>query len=172
MRVCTNCKIEKEQSQFAKRNTRLGHSSWCKTCGRNYYVKNRDKFLAEKHRLWIDEKETIQARNRYQYERTKEYRMIKSAKERAKQYKIPFNITEEDIKIPSHCPVLGIKLLLNHKAAKGDSPSLDRIIPLKGYVVDNIIVISQKANQIKNCATVAELKQVYEFFNKLEKSKL
>jgi hypothetical protein len=41
-----------------------------------------------------------------------------------------------------------------------NSPSLDRIVPEKGYVAGNIRVISQRANRIKSNATVEELRAV------------
>ncbi len=47
------------------------------------------------------------------------------------------------------------------------SPSLDRIIPEKGYVKGNVIVVSNKANVIKNNATPEEIIAVGEFYKKL-----
>lgn len=39
-----------------------------------------------------------------------------------------------------------------------DSPSIDKVIPELGYVRGNVWVISNKANRIKNNATLEELK--------------
>src|SRR4051812_27791939 len=71
--------------------------------------------------------------------------LFRSARERAKRYDIPFNLTEDDVIIPSLCPILGIPLKLNEGHPKFDSPSVDRIIPSLGYIKGNIIVISHKA---------------------------
>ena len=88
---------------------------------------------------------------------TLEYRMYDAAKRRAKRKGLPFNIQLSDISIPERCPLLDIPLQ-DCKGAAGDtSPSLDRLLPHLGYVKGNIIVISHRANQIKNCASVDEL---------------
>lgn len=83
------------------------------------------------------------------------------ARARASAKGVPFSITPADIVIPSHCPVLGIPLV--RKVGRGpgdDSPSLDRIEAAKGYVPGNIVVISLRANRIKNDATLEELERV------------
>ena len=77
---------------------------------------------------------------------------------------------KEDIIIPEFCPVLGFKLERNFgKTAAPNSPSVDCIIPERGYVPGNIQVISYKANAMKNNATEEELVSfalwVLEFFD-------
>ena len=49
--------------------------------------------------------------------------------------------------------------------------SIDRIDPKKGYVKDNIIVVSMRANRIKTDATVDEIRRVTDFYEKLLKNK-
>ncbi len=84
-----------------------------------------------------------------------------SARQRARKEAIPFEIKPEDIFIPPCCPVLGIPLQRRVGRGGGDaSPSLDRIVPEKGYVLGNIAVISNKANRIKSNATSEELDRV------------
>lgn len=86
-------------------------------------------------------------------------KMWRSAKYRAAAKNIPFNITVEDIIIPEYCPILNIKLDRSIGKSKNDSctPSLDRIIPEKGYVKGNVQVISMLANTMKNHATKEQL---------------
>ena len=91
---------------------------------------------------------------------TIEYRMLESAKRRAKNKGLPFNIEISDIIIPERCPLLDIPLQDCKGAAGDSSPSLDRLLPHLGYVKGNIIVISHRANQIKNCASVDELMMI------------
>lgn len=83
------------------------------------------------------------------------------ARRRAKNKGIEFDITHEDIKIPSHCPILGIKLKSHVGEGKhggqNDSPTLDRIDPNQGYVKGNIQVLSHLANMMKSNATPEEL---------------
>ncbi len=92
------------------------------------------------------------------------YFMLKNAFHRAKVKGLPFDITLDDIVVPEVCPVLGIKIA-NYKGMgrggfKDDAPSLDKIIPSKGYVKGNVRVISNRANAIKRDASLAELKAV------------
>jgi len=98
--------------------------------------------------------------NRKKYlENKPEKRLIWSAKKRSKEQKLPFNLTEEDIKIPTHCPYLGIELTTH--APRGTSRatvcSLDKIDPKLGYVVGNVEVISHQANSMKQWASREEL---------------
>jgi hypothetical protein len=88
--------------------------------------------------------------------------LLSVAKARAKLKGLPFDISIFDIEIPTHCPLLGIKLTY---AASGhnnaaDGVSLDRIEPEKGYVAGNVWVISHRANRIKNDATAEELRMI------------
>jgi hypothetical protein len=92
-----------------------------------------------------------------------EYLLWSAAKFRAKRDKVPFDIDYTDIIIPTHCPVLGIKLKKGIGKPTDNSASLDKIIPSKGYVRDNIRVISFRANSIKRDATVEELQKVLKY---------
>ena len=83
--------------------------------------------------------------------------MYDRAKSRAKKYGVQFNLELEDIIIPKICPVLGIPLFRGDRVISDNTPSLDKIIPSKGYTKGNIVVISYKANRIKSDATYEEI---------------
>ncbi len=85
----------------------------------------------------------------------------------AKRKGVPFNLTLDDIKVPEFCPILGIPLVRSTGAHTDSSPSLDRINPSLGYIRSNVIVISYRANRIKNDATISELQKISDFYNKL-----
>lgn len=89
------------------------------------------------------------------------------AKIRATDKGIPFDIHWSDIVIPTHCPALGIKLQTGTRGGCDSSPSLDRIRPEEGYVKNNIVVISNKANKIKSSANAEEVYKVAEWLKKL-----
>jgi hypothetical protein len=55
------------------------------------------------------------------------------------------------------CPALGIKMEWGNKKGTRISPSLDKIIPDKGYMKGNVAFISLKANSIKSDATPEEV---------------
>lgn len=86
-----------------------------------------------------------------------ENQLFHSAKSRAKRYGLEFNITKDDIVVPDVCPLLGIRLKINYGTVGPDSPTVDRIIPTKGYVRGNVMVISSRANSIKQNASVSEI---------------
>jgi hypothetical protein len=88
------------------------------------------------------------------------YTMWKSSHQRAKRDGVPFEIQPADIIIPEFCPLLGIKLEAGNQVWHENSPSLDKIIPEKGYVRGNIQVISHRANWIKSNASLEELQAI------------
>lgn len=89
--------------------------------------------------------------------------MFKAIRQRALKSGIEFNIELDDIVVPEHCPMLGIKLEISTGSPNNNSPSLDRIVPSKGYVKGNIVVISYRANRIKNDSTTEELERILEW---------
>ena len=95
--------------------------------------------------------------------------MVLSAKGRAKRFGLPFRITSKDVFIPLICPILGIVLQRGLGQQRDNSPSLDRIIPQRGYVRGNIQVISNRANSIKRNATSQEIRKVADWLARFEK---
>jgi hypothetical protein len=83
--------------------------------------------------------------------------MLIQARKRAKKKGWVCTLAHQDIVIPKYCPVLGIELRHGIKIRCANSPSLDRIDSSKGYTPDNIAVISEKANRIKNDATLSDI---------------
>lgn len=94
------------------------------------------------------------------------------AKQRAKKCGIEFNLSKEDIVIPTVCPVLNIELRPNigGRAASDNSPTLDRIHPKIGYIKGNIIVISSLANKIKSSANHRQILAVGRWLKGLTES--
>lgn len=85
--------------------------------------------------------------------------MIQNAKNRAKKLGIRFFLSVDDLDVPAFCPLLNIPIFVGD--VRGDnSPSLDRIVPEKGYVSGNVWVISDLANRIKQNATPDQIEQV------------
>jgi hypothetical protein len=92
---------------------------------------------------------------------TIEYRLWKSSKTRAEKKGWDFDIELSDIKIPQICPLLKISLVRHSTRDRHhNAPSLDRIDSTKGYTKDNVWVISHRANQIKNDASLEELEKI------------
>jgi hypothetical protein len=83
------------------------------------------------------------------------------AKRRANVKGVPFELDLFSLVVPQLCPVLGIELKRGTDGKPSHtSPSLDRVVPAKGYTKDNTNVISHKANIAKSNLTVDELYQL------------
>lgn len=90
-------------------------------------------------------------------------RLIVQARKRAKVQNAQMDLKEGDLVVPKKCPILGIPLIWEGGQGQQDgSPSIDRIVPEKGYTADNVWIISWRANRIKNNATVEELELIAE----------
>lgn len=62
---------------------------------------------------------------------------------------------------PERCPILDLELDFSEKGKRNDSsPSIDKIIPEKGYVPGNVAIISWRANRIKNNGTADEHQKI------------
>jgi hypothetical protein len=83
--------------------------------------------------------------------------MLVNARKRAKDKGLCFNIDKFDIIVPEKCPLLGIPINVSSGKTGRNSPSIDRIIPEKGYVKGNVMVISHKANTVKSDLSLDEL---------------
>lgn len=91
-------------------------------------------------------------------------KMLRDARYRAKRDDIPFNLTEDDIDVPTLCPVLGIPLKPGQGRPSDTSPTLDRVVPGLGYVPGNVVVVSYRANRFKSDATLDELESLARFY--------
>ena len=86
-----------------------------------------------------------------------------SAQVRARKRGLSFDKDIPSIELPDVCPVLGITLVYPNGVDgkhSPSSPSLDRIRPELGYVAGNLRVISNRANTLKNNATLEEMRAV------------
>jgi hypothetical protein len=145
MRTCSACNIEKGPDEFSK-DSRVsdGLGSRCYECKARikaaYYRENPEKVL------------------------------LSGCKQRAKKKGLPFNLDLEDVIIPEKCPVLGIKMAHNRgrSGPSWSSPTVDRIVPEKGYTKGNVKVISNRANFVKSNATADELMAIAKYMKEHE----
>ena len=150
-KICTSCKEEKRFDEYRKVNP--PHRGW----------RGLDGFpRLSKCKICEGEKQKLKRHAKPWW------RLNILAKGRAKKQKLPYDITEKDIeKIwpkDNKCPIL--KIDFKEGASNRDNwPSLDKIIPKKGYVKGNIAVISFRANQIKSDVTDFNIfKRFYDFY--------
>ena len=116
---------------------------------RDYGYNNNNSGFREE--VWLDEE---------QFQRHKIRSNLLKVKKRAKNKKIQFELdidyVESIFPLDMKCSLLGVKM------AWGDddltiSPSIDKIIPKKGYVKGNVQWVSHKANSMKSNASPEEL---------------
>lgn len=89
--------------------------------------------------------------------------LLDGARRRSEEFGLPFNLIIEDIIVPEFCPILGIKLHKGHGRTADCSPTLDRIIPKLGYIKENVMVISHKANTLKRHGDLNELEKIVNY---------
>jgi len=103
---------------------------------------------------------------RLHYAKNPVARLLAYARRSAGVRGLVFQITLNDITpLPVKCPVLGIPLDYAafdgpKKKARFNSPSVDRIDNMKGYIPGNVVVISWRANRLKSDGTPEELMRV------------
>jgi hypothetical protein len=97
-------------------------------------------------------------KQREKYQADPRLGMLERARKRARRDGCAFELVLDDIVLPERCPLLGFRLVVNQGGLADDSYSLDKIDPAKGYVRDNIMVMSNMANAMKNRANPVELR--------------
>jgi len=176
MKTCCKCKEPRLLTEFCNNKSRKdGKNPQCKPCDKLYRTKNRPKLSAKKKQYHLDNKELINKKQREYYHSNKDLinsqntrylnnpkswakRMLNKSKERALESGVEHSISLEDIDIPKLCPYLGVELtfLIGSGQLPTDA-SIDRIDSSKGYVKDNIQIISRLSNTMKSNATRSQL---------------
>jgi hypothetical protein len=152
---CKICKETKSVIDFARHVNGVSRSFCLRCLESNIPIEKKLKFNEQLNRR--------RERDRKSAQSNLKKTIWKSAKHRAKKQNVPFEIEIEDIVIPKYCPVLGIKLEQGKGKNIDASPSLDKIIPEKGYVKKNIKIISWRANSIKRDTTIEELQKIIQY---------
>lgn len=144
--------LTEEQKEKQREQCRLWASRNDRTEYRKaYYEANKDRLKSLKNEYMKKLKRT----NPGLY-------LFNKARNRARERGLAFDITPHDVVVPEACPYLGIPLYTDLCKQSDNSPTLDRIDSSKGYVRNNVEVISMRANRIKNDATGEELLRMAE----------
>ena len=129
---------------------------------------DRKKALA-KERYWnnLDEKRDINRKKYYAIRDKTSYEkiLLASAKRRAKEANLSFDLELSDIIIPDRCPVLGIPLIRPSipKRRDNSNPSIDRRDNNLGYIRGNVFVISWRANRLKCDGNLDEFENIVKY---------
>lgn len=92
----------------------------------------------------------------------------KFSRKKANATRVGYTWTVEfgEINWPTHCPILGIELDYFAESRQENSPSFDRLDNTKGYEPQNVLIVSWRANRIKNDGTALEHRKIAEFLEK------
>ena len=168
MKQCTKCGEEKKLTEFyANSKSKDGKRPNCKVCQNKtkdkWEKKNKEKIAAyvKEYRSREDVKARRLQHQKKWREKNLDWELWHKAKKRSEKSGVPFNIERSDVIIPETCPVLGIPLFITKGTIGDNSPTIDKIIPEKGYVKGNIAVISARANRIKCDASLEEFELIY-----------
>lgn len=124
--------------------------------------KRREQFEAKMQAKWGNKWKDMEYRKSFIYTAMRE--KFKAKKANSLRVGKEFSVEFGDIDFPTHCPILGIELnYFNEEGYLDDSPSFDRIDPLKGYIKGNVAIISMRANRIKNNGTAEEHEKIAQF---------
>ena len=170
--LCKECKRARDRERYAKiKNDPEFHAKKLEA-GAKYRASHQEQIreysleynlrpdVVERKAEWNRETK----RNRSIHTRLLD--MISRAKFRAIEKAVPFNLTIEDIEFVDTCPILNIPLNWEGGPRVKNTPSLDRIIPEKGYVKGNVRIISNLANMMKSYASNEELQTFAKNINK------
>lgn len=169
MKVCKTCNLELPEENFYKNGKYL--LSTCKKClnkTRLDYQKTYRKANKEKVKIWnkagkqkssqdLIKRERKNRLKMESFRRNIAHNLWKRTKDRAVKKGLEFNLLEEDIVIPTMCPILEIPIFVGTKKNYKNSPTIDRVDNSKGYIKGNVKIISMLANTMKNSASRKEL---------------
>lgn len=134
---------------------------------KEYYAENRE-YVDARHKVYYQQhEEEIKVWQRGNRIKKLKQVLVYSARQRAKKQGVPFNLSPDDFEIPEMCPVFGFKLEVGNSGFNPFSPSIDRIIPILGYVKGNIQIISYRANELKRDASLDELEMLVSYLRRI-----
>jgi hypothetical protein len=171
LKKCSVCSEVKTKDNFYKESSSKDDLSCrCKSCqnvrASEYRNSNRDKIRSYQKKYYDSTRQDVNSKLKIRHRLNPKINMLATAKHRAKQKGLPFNLTYADFDIPIVCPVLNIPINVSDNKSSDTSPSLDKIIPELGYVVGNVQVISKLANTMKSNANIEQLLAFANWVNK------
>jgi len=169
---CPRCGKQKPRSEFPPKRIKV--DSRCKDC---YRKRKRELYHAHKEERrekareiarksywkYVDvTREKLRKRAKRTRKRDPLGSLLRGAKAAAKTKGFKFNLTRDDLDLPSHCPVFGTKLKPQKRGSKrfGDAPSVDRIDSTRGYTRGNCVIISRHANCVKSYGTAEDHERI------------
>lgn len=153
VKKCSGCQEVKPAAAFHKNAGKpLNLAAYCKQCRKSQrYYSN-----AVANRKWR--------------QRNPVKSLLICARQSARRKGYEFTLSEEHVVIPENCPVFGFPLIatVGTGARSDHTPTIDRIDNSRGYVPGNIVVVSWRANRLKNDAPATDLRLLADFYEGLQ----
>jgi len=176
---CSKCREILPIDNFHKnKSTSDGYAAVCKPCFKIFsssYKQNNKQAVSEYNKQYrathldtLREKGRAATKSGWHNPKLHPQMLLILVRSRAKKYDIPFNLTVDDIVIPSHCPILDIPLIPGKGKLHDGSPTVDKINPQLGYVKGNVRVISFKANRLKSDMDAQILRRILAYIEENE----
>lgn len=127
-----------------------------------WYQRNKDR-LNENNKSYLRNRRKRAISNK----RDQAYFLRLNLKTKARRLGLPFDLRTDDLIVPDYCPVLGIKLVRGVGGRQDNAATVDRLNPKKGYVRDNIIIVSNLVNDVRSTATADQILRIGKFYKKM-----
>jgi hypothetical protein len=148
IKICLSCKEEFEPMISKRSKREYKNCLACRLLKIERAKEMKGLSLKEREAIWeINRKNKISANIKFRI-----YRLINHAKVRAKKENLPFDLDAEELckTIESVCPITGLVINFSKiQNGSDDTPTLDRIVPERGYVNGNVKIISNRGNWLK-----------------------
>lgn len=136
-----------------------------------YYSENAERLRATAREYRAQNLENMRKKERDYYISKPATLLLKCAKQRARRFNVPFDLTLADVQscIPANniCPITKVSFRRGEGKVGPTSMTLDRIDPEKGYVRGNVAVISHLANTMKqNCSDPAIFRRLADYIER------
>ena len=102
------------------------------------------------------------------YDENLDLYLLRNARRRAARNNHTFELTRSDIIIPKYCPILHVQFQIGEGKKHKYSATVDRLDNDKGYTKDNIVVVTNIANTVKNNGSVDDLSRIINFLKSVE----
>ena len=166
MVTCLSCNLNLLETAFNYRRTGFGsrkYAFWCTSCRSSPSLWQRANHLVHT----VPEVQEAVIRE-----------ILRRAQQNVRGH--PFSLVVENLRpLPRCCPVFGMELNYRPRMwaimkevkqpcpQTENAPSIDRIDNIQGYVSGNIVIVSNKANTLKNTTSLTEMKQLVAFYESL-----
>lgn len=149
---CKKCEKLLPFSDFNRGNSLGNRLSICRKC------------QSDRHRMQMDDLVSPEGRAKLMVRNISSRKNDPRYDEKYKDIEISI-LPEDLLPLPSHCPILEVELDYLTSERTWNSPTLDKVMPERGYTRGNVEIISDLANRIKNDAQPHEILKVYEWLS-------